>query len=67
MSILTTSKQGKTLIGAAMELFNKKSHKDIKHKLICSTIAMISVYNEGVWVDYDYWVDGDTFNFLAAE
>ena len=66
MSILTTSKQGKTLIGAAMEVFNKKSHKDVKHHFVCSTIAMISVYCGGVWVDYDYWVDGDTFNFLLA-
>jgi len=66
MSILTTSKQGKTLIGAAMEIFDKKTHKDIRHHLVASRCAIISIYNKGVWVDYDYWVDGDTFNFLLA-
>lgn len=65
MSILTTTKQGKTLIGAAMEVFNKKSHKDVKHTASWG-IATVSVYNKGAWVDYDYWVDGDTFNFLLA-
>ncbi len=68
MSILTTSRQGKTLIGAAMEVFNNKTHKDVKHHLVCSTIAMVSVYRgSGVWVDYDYWIDGDNFNFLLAD
>ena len=66
MSILIISKQGKTLIGAAMELFDKKTHKDIKHNLVSSHCAVISVYNKGAWVDYDYWIDGGDFKFLLA-
>tara|TARA_R110000772_G_scaffold33852_2_gene82299 strand:+ start:1172 stop:1381 length:210 start_codon:yes stop_codon:yes gene_type:complete len=69
MSIITITpeqNQGNTLKGAAMTAFNKSNQRDIKITAPYGH-TMTSVYDRGVWVDYDTWQFNGNFNFLLAE
>ena len=69
MSIITITPEqnlGNTLTGAAMTAFNKSDQRDIKIILTWG-VPIVSVYDNGVWVDYDTWQQDGNFKFLLAK
>ena len=57
---------GNTLTSAAMIAFNKKHQRDIKISNMFGSM-IVSIFNKGSWVDYDYYREGKLFVFLLAQ
>ncbi len=56
--------EGNTMIAAASQVFGIKN--STKH-IVVSPYGYISVYKDGAWSDFDWYLDGEEFTFMTAQ
>jgi hypothetical protein len=56
--------EGNTMIAAAAQAFG--INNTTKH-IITSPYGYISVFKNGAWSDYDWYVDASEFTFMTAQ
>lgn len=67
MSVIRIKKNGLTVIGAAMDVFNVAKCQDINLYPFGMRVQTMRVTKKGESTDYDWWVEGENFCFLKAE
>lgn len=56
--------EGNTMIAAAAQVFGISNAT--KH-IVTSPYGYISVFKNGAWADYDWYVDTEEFTFMTAQ
>lgn len=56
--------EGNTMIAAAAQVFGVSNTTE---RIVTSPYGYISVFQNGVWADCDWYVDAEEFTFMTAQ